>query len=287
MYSSIRRIFFLLIWLGGFLVAPAVAEFSVVRTYDSTNVSNAVDQSATPLTVATFTASVAQAFDQNRGGVIDFDSGSIDVFNVLHANFGQNRAVEFTKLPGGTGNWSRAVISNGGLSGAPTAQGVLFGGASDFLLGPVLDATTGQPLSERVTQFGITIIDRRDKDLPISVTASYFNYVTQTAGDLPVVNFNILLGTSNQYDTFFGFTAPADSYLTRVQFSSTTGSIAHDDLGFVTSAVPEPSTWMLGIGAILAALKYRQHKRMLPQMDADIAQMRHGSMQMRTTELTM
>ncbi|MCA9103339.1 MAG: hypothetical protein KDA63_19425, partial [Planctomycetales bacterium] len=80
----------------GLLPCGVSADFNTTGVYDENSYqTNAVDTSATydaadQVSLSTFTDWVATAFQFNRGGVIDFDSGSLTDINTIDAIYGVN-----------------------------------------------------------------------------------------------------------------------------------------------------------------------------------------------------
>jgi len=240
--------------------ALAIGNFvTAVRTYDENIVqANQVDVSATVLTAAQMTTDVAAAFDALRGGVIDFDNGSFTDTRTIDALFAAG--TKSLRLTNAARDWSIGVlgvgpqgpISSGNVSfnGAPAPFPVPF--LNDFVFGDVTDAVSGAVLPERVTSFGFTIID------------SFFNNSGNTLhfdtyfsnGGTATLNYTIPLGGNTQ-DTFFGWTAPAESYITHISFTATNNT-ASDDWAFITSAVPEPATATIASVAGLAVVLLRR-----------------------------
>lgn len=239
--------------LLGVLAAGAIAgsaahgAFITTSVYDeNTTQANAVDASATTLTVGAFTTQVSTAYAAGRGGVVDFGTGTLTSGNI-DAGFAPSAGpgtetktlpITLTTTTGATlAAGTLAPISNGNTSNILKAPG---GGDVTFTFGTV----TGAP-TEKVTTFAFTLL-----------TQTVLSGVQYTA----TVNYDDLTSTQTQktigrdtanptLDNFWGFTAPTGRYITSVVFDTNAASnrdVTHiDDLAFITSVVPEPAALSL------------------------------------------
>lgn len=232
------------------------------RTYDEDLVqANKVDQSATPLTVAQMTTSVAAAFDTGTGGVINFDNGSLTDSRTIDAHFAAG--TKSLRLTSSIRDWSIGVLGVGN-GGAISGPNVIFLGSpapfptpflNDIVFGDVTDSNSGVGLAERVTTFGFTILDATFNGSGNNLQLSaYFSNGSSTS-----MNYTIPLA-NNSRDTFFGWTAPPGTYFTHVSFSANNNT-AGEDWAFITAPVPEPATsCVVGIG--FAGLLFARQRKL-------------------------
>ncbi|MEL6107791.1 MAG: hypothetical protein AAFU85_17335 [Planctomycetota bacterium] len=224
------------------------ADFVVVGVYDENDVqTNSVNTSATSLTVGQMTGDVAGAFASGTGGVIDFDSGTLEREGQILARFGGGaRAVTFENS---FDDWGIGSLGAGPLAGPISGARVLFDGAgsgtpfmNSIEIGQVTDSN-GNPLNEGVSAFGMTIIDLFANSNDIEFTITFSDNSTE------LLNHTIPSG-SNVNDTFFGFEAASGTHITRIDYTATR-NLASDDWAFLTSsvtAIPEPG---FGIACLL------------------------------------
>jgi hypothetical protein len=245
-------------------VCFAISFLTAVRTYDENVVqTNAVDVSATPLTVSQMTANVAAAFDSLRGGVINFDNGAFTDSRTMDVLFaGGTKSLRLTNA---ARDWSIGVLGTFSSSGAISGGNVGFNGSpspfpvpylNDFVFGDVTDTTSGSALLERVTSFGFTIIDSNFNGSGNSLQFTAF----YSDGSSSSLSYTIPLALNTQ-DTFFGWSAPAGAFITHVSFTSNNNT-ATDDWAFITSPVPEPATGLcLACMLFISAAFRRYHVR--------------------------
>ncbi|MDX1961788.1 MAG: hypothetical protein SFX18_01465 [Pirellulales bacterium] len=215
----------------------------VVRTYDENLVqTNRVDVSATSLTFSQMQASAAAAFDQGRGGVIDFDNGTFTNARTIDARFqGGGKSLRLTNA---RRDWQIGFLGSSSSSGAISGARVIFNGApdpfptpyfNDIVFGEVLDLVSNKILPERVTTFGMTVIDAN-----FNGAGNNLSFNVHFSNNSSVVRNFTIPAAFNTNDTFFGWSAPAGHYITHIQFSATNNT-ASDDWAFITTPVPEPT----------------------------------------------
>ena len=207
---------------------------ATVRTYDENVIAtNTVDftASGSSMTSTQFAASVATAFDQNKGGVID---GTL-LSGVYEYGTSLNRQVLVTQIenlwgigaPGGgrtiSGTGAFATVGSGG---AETSNRTTLG-FSPF---------GSTPATERIVQLGVTALSLTGRNYGnVTVTVTLGGGGTMSA-TRPISEAN------GQGDTFFGFTAPSGDHITRMTIGYD-GAIVpdvrlwFDDLGFITGPV--------------------------------------------------
>lgn len=245
----------------------AATSFGTVGTYGPGT--NAVDSVAdataggSPVTAGDayngFRAAVASAFTAGNGGVIDFEGPAgndfTTAFTTTYAAGAKSLAV--TAAPGfriASGpSTSTQISGNSAISGATSGSADV--AAYGFTFGPV---TGGSP-GEAVTRVGFTLLSRTGyptNPTPFTVTATF------SGGGTTVLTSDITSGNGTD-DTFYGFTAPAGQSITGIAISSnqTSRPTFADDLGYITSVVPEPaSLGLLFPGALLLAGRRRARR---------------------------
>lgn len=216
-----------------------------------------VDSSATiaPNDVATFTTAVLAANGLGFGGVIHFDLPANQAGSTLEATFaGATKTLNISNSPGFNiqTTTSATVLSGRALLLTATDTGDDNG---TLTFGSI---TNGLAL-EAVTQVGFTVLSRNSTGYPQDITITAFF----SDGSNSAVTSNIISSLGGD-DTFFGFTAPTGFAITSILFNPTgdalDGRLVIDDFGFITSVVPEPSTAVLGCGALLGMLVRRNRR---------------------------
>jgi hypothetical protein len=234
---------------------------ATVRTYDENVIAkNTVDFTAagSSMTVAQFTSTVATAYDQNQGGVID---GQVVTGQTSNATFGvsQSRTINFN-IPT---NWAIGLASS--TAASISGDGNWYTSFSDATRPRVQfdfpNAVTGTA-NERLVQMGVTVLSSGT-----NVLGSVEGRVTFSGGGLQILTEQVPLGVGT-HDTFFGYIAPAGQWITRLELSAynngqTINTMGFDDLGFVTAVVvPEPScVALLAFGLVGLLPAYRRRRR--------------------------
>lgn len=243
------RFFSVPVWIAAFatilsapVTLPASAAYISSGTYDESAVqSNAVDTSATSdgqntLSLATFSARVATAFAANRGGVIDFDNGTLAGPNTIEATFGvdQTRTITIT-------NASSSSVTQGSTTlSTPISDGSKLGKA-----GPAAPFSTWNDFlfdfdpNDRIGAVGGTILS--NFAVIGSPVGNVFGRVRYTDGSFTpsVISFVSSGAGLGADDTFWGFQAPTGLFIDRFELTITNDvAAALDDLAFIV--VPEP-----------------------------------------------
>ncbi len=207
-----------------------------------------------------FTAAVATAYANDRGGVLTFDSGELATMSGLHeVGLGASNAfkVEMTTVSG-NGQWTTTTSSDRD----PISGTTRFNADQNmtFTFGNVLNSSDVVQSDFGVSQFGITLIARGNRNWNGTVTATFDDLTTDTFTISGLGND----GSGNTEDTFIGFQAPTGTFITSVAFTDTGSggfTLSGDDLGIIVAAVPEPtSLTLMGLtlgGAILLGRKKR------------------------------
>jgi hypothetical protein len=245
----------------------AVFAVAAVPTYDAATNANVVDSTAPSSTaLSTFTSDVAAAYAANLGGVLNFEG-------IATGNSSQVLAAgDRIDVTYGTGNAKvlQLTFNNGGQLSATASSTPISGsyGLTSFYgrtltIANPIDAVTGLPTGEVVTQVALTALSRSPSgsEQTATLTATYSGGGTQSLSD-------VIALTQAGDDTFFAFTAPAGQSIVSLSaaLSATSPRVeAFDDLGFITSttAVPEPtSLGLLGLcGGTLLARRLSRHGR--------------------------
>ncbi|MCC5840842.1 MAG: PEP-CTERM sorting domain-containing protein [Opitutales bacterium] len=246
------------------------AQILAVGVYDPATNPNRVDndilnpgtiitaQPTGAIGVADFTTSVAAAFASNLGGVIDFENGAIN----NHVRLGVDHSLGLNLTYTGFNTFAAAANGRIPISGDFRLNGDR-SGTMDF--GSFFDVATNAPLADfRVTQVGLTMLARQDRDWTGTVRATFSDTTTATFSIVQLGNYGTPADAANPpQDTFLGFTAPAGLGITRISFNQTGGgqfTLSIDDLGII--AIPEPSTYAAIIGLLgLAFVAWRRRAR--------------------------
>lgn len=217
----------------------------VVGVVDSpNNVGN-----ASFLKVATMTTAVANAFNNNTGGVIDWEPANGWVANAQNALFqtvsygtAQSGLLTITRNDG-----AGATFGPTTAGGSPTTSGVNYMGLQ-----------TASPVtftfSSGLTDWGMTQINRfASRTVTFSFTladATVVNYAAETQD--PLAN-------NSAANNWYGFHAAASNPLVGVTFTAN-GFTRYDDMAFIVApTVPEPGNLaVLGLGALAGVLRRRR-----------------------------
>jgi len=254
--DGFNPVFVALLVLAG-LAAPSHAAFVTTDTYDeNATQTNAVDTEAATndTTLAAFTTAVDTAFDNDLGGVIDFDDGSLDTSTTFSATYGTSG----TKSLAFTSSDSLELNANGDTSPQFTSisnttallTNSSGGGDEDF----TLTITGGL-----VEQIAVTVLSRTtfsSSGDSIEVTATFSDSTTKTIS-------SVVDNSKGGDDTFFSFLAPSGTSISSLRIHNTTtsgiaGRPIIDDLAFIT-VIPTPAALPAGLGLLaLTALRRRR-----------------------------
>ena len=229
---------------------------NTVGDYDEQDVqTNAVDKPTTSpldsdqnLSSTAFAPLVLDAFDNDRGGVIDFDAGAViaagETQQVL-ANTGESFDVRYgtslnqTLTVDVTGATINIELAGDGKSESISKANRLGANEQDFALA----------FSTPLSAFGITVLDRNtnasDRNLMLTLTlvdTTTVVVISDGVGGSPN-------GSLETDDTFFGYQASDTNGIVSASFDA--NNFQHyDDLGFIV--VPEPASMaLLGLGGLL------------------------------------
>lgn len=217
---------------------------------------------------ADFTTDVLTAFNNNMGGVANFD-GAGESLNFTDGVSANNRMIlgtgsalqlDFTLtdtsanlIPNGN-----QITTNTGNSRLPISGDARLAIRNDmvFTFNGIYDAAGTTLLTGHgVSQFGITMLSRDNRDWTGNVVVTFSDNSTQTITALTVAQ------SDDTTDTFIGFKAPTGLFINQVAFTRTGGGEytgGFDDLGIV--AIPEPGTLAL-VGIALGSLAlFRRRK---------------------------
>jgi hypothetical protein len=240
----------------------ADGQVMAVRTYDENVVqTNTVNRNATTLSAAQMRAAVATAFDSGQGGVIDFDNGTRTDARTIDASYAHGE--KSLRIVNDARDWSFGNLGTAPLSGPISGARVLFTGSPspfptpypiNISFGDITNPVTDMVLPERVVSFGLTMIDTtfNNSGINLNITVNYSNNTTEN------LITTVPLGTNNN-DTFFGWNAPAGTYIESIDLLANNNT-AMDDFAFITApfVVPEPSSCMLAVACCWCAMKLRR-----------------------------
>ena len=259
----------------GLAQAVTITSVGTTGVFDeSTNATNQLDIAVPAGTLPSFKAAVLNAYNNNLGGVIDWETGvtatasvtttSNNTLTSITAAYGLGAANNLTISFGNTmelytndvvsqvsvlsqqGAFHNAILPQGTTS-ASRAYTMTFSGAGVTEIGAAMPSRTTYALS------GVTAVNFR-------ATANY------SASSPEILNFAVG-GTPGTTDTFLHFAAPSGETITSFTvawISETGGTLTDgqrrpilDDFGFIV--VPEPSTaGLVGLAVIFAALGRRR-----------------------------
>jgi len=232
----------------------AAATFQAVGIYDAPSNSNTVDDDVPFGSITTFPTTVSGSFLVDFGGVIDFETGftpsgnPTNIGTSFDVSYGASQTKELTF----TTDVDMLVWTNDTagqvepLTGSHNLLPVDNQVQWELNIGPIVNGAEG----EIVTQIGFTVLSRdpggsNPSGADVEVTALFSDGSTLTLSE----NVDDEIGTD---DTFFLFTAPFGESIEKLSFDnlSTEGTpnqrrLPIDDLAFVTTVVPEPSSLML------------------------------------------
>jgi hypothetical protein len=210
------------------------------------------------MNLATFKPLVEAAFTVGAGGVISFDG-------VDNADYSNIQTIDIS-FAGGTKQMTLSNRIDGSHSIAgPAGDRTAISG--DQFLGtggnPHFDLDfanfSGFATDERITAIGVTILGRGGQGTGRNyrVVARYTNGV-DIGGSSTFRSFDMQNGNTTQ-DSFAGIVAPDGYWITSMRVHADNGIFTGiDDIGFVTSTIPEPSSALLGILGLAAMLRRRR-----------------------------
>jgi hypothetical protein len=231
------------------LVAPASwgALFISTGAYDEQAVEiNAVDQSVGVKNVATFTTDVLAAFNAERGGVIDFQTGFTNpggtqtvIGNSFDADFGA--AVSKTIQINSNKDLHVYFDDTAGQVDTISDDNNVLPVSNQVQFRLSVGSITGAAPREHVSEMGVTVLSRSvfDATGKANVTANY------RGGGSTALSANVG-NVQGAGDAFFHFQAPPGDWITSLDFdgAETGGPDANkrrlpiDDLAFITREFP-------------------------------------------------
>ena len=232
--------------LGFVLASPASADLLLTGDYDSATTNpNQIDTSATQdpnadqLSLTSFETLVETAFAAQTGGVATFDNPTDNIPD--SGNASQNIAFSDGTVLATFSRIGFISIQSGGGGRTPISGSRGVGGASTY----GLDFNQ----TDQITAVGLTLISRAGNGSgDATVTATFVD--AQGNNPQQVTAVSALADSNAGDDTFFGFSAPAGTFLTQLDVSTPYFTYL-DDLGLVTGPVPEPgSLGLLSLGAL-------------------------------------
>jgi hypothetical protein len=202
--------------------------------------SNQVDTNAaagtgvgTNVSVAQFTVDVLNAYNNNVGGVCDFEGPTItnDLDTSFNVTYGAAQAkmltVNLTTASGGT---PANAFETGQQNTSLPVSGIQYYGLST---GSAYGLTFSKPL----VAIGITALSRTANRTVNSVTITLDDATTYIFGSEPITAS--VAGVNGPDDTFFGYAAPAGRTITRIAVVPN-NSMRWDELGFITAPDAPP-----------------------------------------------
>jgi len=266
----------------GISTSHGATAFGVVATYDATGgAANAVDTNASGAAlssmlindVAGFTTAVAAAYAGNTGGVIDMGNGAsasatvaidADQLNITYATsktFTITTAV--TLFSGATGSTTTDLRHNLGTLTPTSGFSALLPNRSTAVTSWAFNFgnINGGAIGEAITTIGFTLLSR--DNVGENVTVSWFIDGSNSA---IFSDTEAMAAGKTLDDTFFSYTAPTGSKITgfSIDFAGTTsattdGRLGIDDIGFITSVIPEPSAIaLLSAAGVIGSLRRRR-----------------------------
>lgn len=265
-----------LVLVGVASAQGAAVVFSAAGTYDPNPHSNTVDRNANGNAIgatgasdyAGFKANVASAYTSNLGGVIDFETSKITVNGVAatetNNSVGLAAANSYSVTYGASGQKSLALGFSADARTAFYASASPLSGTRFLSLGTTdtdslqtltisFGSITGGATGEAVTAVALSGMGRNATDYSgnnVAITANFSGGGSSSLASL--IDSQIAGVNQNPADTFFGFVAPTNQSITSLTITRQR-TIPFDDLGFITSVVPEPT--MLGALLVPSTLR--------------------------------
>ncbi len=258
---------------GSPVSAGTISVVGTTGIYDENAVAtNTVDVELGTKSLAQFKTDVLAAYNVNAGGVIDWETGVTSTASVVGAsnNSLQNINVAYgasatESLSIGFGRQMELYTNN--VAGQVSVVSAETDRANSILVGNSGDARafTMTFAGADLTEVGATLLSR-------TTFTSGGDDVTVTANlsGGSSLSLNTTIGkTAGADDTFFYFAASEGETIDSLTFTNNTTShsldlqarLVLDDFGFVATAVPEPSSLVLGIAGLLGLAWYGWRRR--------------------------
>jgi hypothetical protein len=268
--------------LGPAIVPSALATpmtFATTGVYDETTQANAVDTDAASnpgnaallaagqiVTLSTFMSDVLTAFNNDRGGVVDFGTSTdVTTFNALSAadkqgffaTYGASQAQTLT-VTMTTNTGTAPAINLTATSDTAAATPISLSGYMGLSSGGNFGFSFDKPLSE----VALTIVSR--------TSLRNVNPFRIVLDDDTTFDFALeeIANSNGGDDTFFGAKAPPGRAITAFRVTGG-GAIRFDDFAFVV--VPEPGGYAQAVCGAMCLLMVNVQKRSRQQLAAKYA----------------
>ena len=224
-----------------------------------------------------FKAAVAAAYNQDLGGVVTFDAGAGPDSSQYFTDLGGSSRLDFAATYGVSNSKTATFISGirtdtgsrefgfstsdarTPISGAAGESSYIIATGSGGSGGDlnIADIYTSDP-NVLVSQVGFTVLSRDYlTDLNFVVTATFSGGGTAQAISEQFSASNTMV--VGEDDTFVGFIAPSGESITAININFSPNQVLGvDDLAFVTTAVPEPSSLALTSLGVISPLVRRR-----------------------------
>lgn len=204
-----------------------------------------VEAAGNTLTLAKIKSDVLTGFPINDAAVLNGDittgnftfgtglSKSVNFASTIH-----NQTLGVANLA--SANFATPISGTSAFGLTPTDH---------YSIGPVVGGVSG----EHIDEFGLTVLSQTVDLGTVTVSIDQSNGTTQS------VQRHITASNGGQ-DTFYGFTAPAAVAITGFAISTSQteqNGLFFDDIGFATSALPEPASFGLLISASMLLRRRR------------------------------
>jgi len=235
---------------------PAAGTSGFVGAFNPANTISSTAP-ASNITRAAFTTNVSTAFTGGNGGVINFNKAGGDLNMLSGDNYAGTLALNknFSVTITDTASFRQVDMGTAGSTSVSPGGPDLLGSngnntTATFTLGI---SGSGYAAGEQIRQVGFAVINRSSGgNNPYTVVFTLDNATTVSLTD------TVAQGAANTDNTFFGYQASGDRFITSFTINSgNTQPWLIDDLGFVV-AIPEPSAALLGAVGMLLLLTNRR-----------------------------
>lgn len=249
---------------AGLMLASGNAHAATVTTVGTTGVfdaNNGINNQYPSGTLSAFKTAVQTAYNNNLGGVIDWETGAGTL--TASGSSANNDLLNVTTSYGTGNNRSLSVNFNvqmGLYTNNVNSQVVSTSGNTSVIPFDVNTTSYTMTFGAGVIELGASALSRSTYITSPVTGANFRATATYSGAGTTVINY--LLGTSGASDSFLYFAAPTGQTINslRVEWVSDVGGTLTagqrrpvlDDLGFIV-AVPEPSSAiLLSLGALAA-----------------------------------